>query len=224
MGPGLRRDDASCGVFAFNEWPPAPFTTSGEAIQTPSFRDGPQDQTSDVQLHIGESRDSGFDASHRPGMTESGLLRGACHRARIRATRRLHLRADFYGSPLLIYKLPTIITAAAITDATITITATAAITITAAAITIAAATITTAATAPRRRRRRRNPDSTAAAAAAPTGVVVTGATPAAATPSAATPATPTNIRRTIEALGYGVGGNGGSSECEGRRDHGGYPA
>jgi hypothetical protein len=41
----------------------------------PSFRDGPQDQTSDVQLHIGESRDSGFDASHRPGMTASGLLR-----------------------------------------------------------------------------------------------------------------------------------------------------
>src|SRR5260370_18025095 len=31
-------------------------------IQTPSFRDGPKDQTSDVQLHIGESRDSGFDA------------------------------------------------------------------------------------------------------------------------------------------------------------------
>jgi hypothetical protein len=28
-----------------------------------------QHQTSDVQLHIGESRDSGFDASHRPGMT-----------------------------------------------------------------------------------------------------------------------------------------------------------
>jgi hypothetical protein len=27
-----------------------------------------QQQTSDVQLHIGESRDSGFDASHRPGM------------------------------------------------------------------------------------------------------------------------------------------------------------
>jgi hypothetical protein len=25
-----------------------------------SFRDGPKDQTSDVQLHIGESRDSGF--------------------------------------------------------------------------------------------------------------------------------------------------------------------
>src|SRR5216684_8452873 len=35
---------------------------SEEAIQSPSFRDGPQDQTSDVLLHIGESRDSGFDA------------------------------------------------------------------------------------------------------------------------------------------------------------------
>src|SRR5882724_7074456 len=34
-----------------------------------SFRDGPKDQTSDVQLHIGESRDSGFAASRRPGMT-----------------------------------------------------------------------------------------------------------------------------------------------------------
>ena len=44
------------------------------ASQTPSFRDGPQDQTSDAQLRIGESRDSGFDASHRPGMTESGSL------------------------------------------------------------------------------------------------------------------------------------------------------
>jgi hypothetical protein len=40
---------------------------SGEAIQTPSFRDGPKDQTSDAQLRIGEFRDSGFDASHRPG-------------------------------------------------------------------------------------------------------------------------------------------------------------
>jgi hypothetical protein len=34
-----------------------------------SFRDGPKDQTSDAQLRIGESRDSGFDAAHRPGMT-----------------------------------------------------------------------------------------------------------------------------------------------------------
>src|SRR5258706_12387003 len=35
----------------------------------PSFRDGPKDQTSGAQLRTGESRDSGFDASHRPGMT-----------------------------------------------------------------------------------------------------------------------------------------------------------
>src|SRR6187401_2068848 len=34
-----------------------------------SFRDGPKDQTADAQLRVGESRDSGFDASHRPGMT-----------------------------------------------------------------------------------------------------------------------------------------------------------
>src|SRR5260370_13986405 len=39
------------------------------SIQTPSFRDGPKDQPSDAQLRIGQSRDSGFDASHRPGMT-----------------------------------------------------------------------------------------------------------------------------------------------------------
>jgi hypothetical protein len=31
-----------------------------------SFRDGPKDQTSDVQLHIGESRDSGFVLTHAP--------------------------------------------------------------------------------------------------------------------------------------------------------------
>src|ERR1700730_10890451 len=55
--------------------------------QTPSFRDGPKDQTSDAQLRIGESRDSGFDAEpvigprfartrwHRPGMTASGFTR-----------------------------------------------------------------------------------------------------------------------------------------------------
>jgi hypothetical protein len=29
-------------------------------VWAPSFRDGPKDQTSDVQSHIGESRDSGF--------------------------------------------------------------------------------------------------------------------------------------------------------------------
>jgi hypothetical protein len=39
------------------------------------FRDGPKDQTPDAQLRVGESRDSGFDALHRPGMTDSTLLR-----------------------------------------------------------------------------------------------------------------------------------------------------
>jgi hypothetical protein len=39
-----------------------------------SFRDGPKDQTSDAQLRIGESGDSGFDASHRPGMTEASFV------------------------------------------------------------------------------------------------------------------------------------------------------
>src|ERR1700731_2963618 len=34
-------------------------------------------RTSDVQLHIGESRDSGFDASHRPGMTVFVVLSAA---------------------------------------------------------------------------------------------------------------------------------------------------
>jgi hypothetical protein len=122
-----------------------------------------------------------------------------------------------YGSQLLIHKLPTIPTAA--TPATVTPTA-------------APADVATAATAPRRRRRRRNPDATAtaAAAAAPTDVVPTAtaikaAAVRAATPSAATPATRTDVSRTIAvALCFGVGGNGCSSECEGRCEHGGYPA
>jgi hypothetical protein len=46
---------------------------SDNSLQAPSFRDGPKDQASDAQLRIGESRDSGFDASHRPGMTALGL-------------------------------------------------------------------------------------------------------------------------------------------------------
>jgi hypothetical protein len=36
-----------------------------------------QHQTSGVQLHPGESRDSGFDAAHRPGMTGNELRRYA---------------------------------------------------------------------------------------------------------------------------------------------------
>src|SRR5262245_2279709 len=43
---------------------------------TPSFRDGPKDRTTDAQVRIGESRDSGFDASHRPGMTLRKLAGG----------------------------------------------------------------------------------------------------------------------------------------------------
>src|SRR5450631_4873190 len=49
------------------------FVDSKSYVDSPSFRDGPKDQTSDAQLRIGESRDSGFDASHRPGMTAMGL-------------------------------------------------------------------------------------------------------------------------------------------------------
>jgi hypothetical protein len=127
------------------------------------------------------------------------------------------------AASFLIHKLPTIPTVA--TPATATPTAAAP----------ADAAPTAAATARRRRRRRRNPDSTtAAAAAARTGVVPT------ATPSAATPATRTDVCRTIvcrsvvcrsvvcgtiaEALCFSVGGNGGSSECEGCCEHGRYPA
>jgi hypothetical protein len=133
-----------------------------------------------------------------------------------RPTRVLALgqETDLYGSQLLIHKLPTTIIAATIIAATITAATITDATITAAAITDATITITAAAAA-RRRRRRRNPDSTtAAAAAAPTGVV----------PTAATPATRTNVPGTIEALCFDVGGNGGRSECEGRCEHGGYPA
>src|SRR5882672_7244858 len=87
--------------------------------------------------------------------TEFGLLGDIIDwitdRAR-RPTRVLALgqETDFYGSQLLIHKLPTTITAATITDATIT-----AATIAAATIT---ATITAAIDTARRRRRRRNID------------------------------------------------------------------
>jgi hypothetical protein len=146
-----------------------------------------------------------------------GIAEFIIGRAFARPVESTHLRADFYGSQLLIHKLPTIITAATIAAAAITDITITAVTITAATITDA--TITTTATAWPRRRRRRNPDSTAAAAAARTGVV-----PAGVVPSATTPAIRTSIRRTIEALCFGVGGNGGSSECEDRCKHGGYPA
>ena len=62
-------------------------------------------RTSDARLHIGESRDSGFDAAHRPGMTASGLLRGARNDAKetvrlfVMAGQRLRARCP--GHPRL---------------------------------------------------------------------------------------------------------------------------
>jgi hypothetical protein len=124
----------------------------------------------------------------------------------------------FYGSQLLIHKLPTLPTAATPT-----------------AVVPAAPAPTTAAAAWRRGRRGRNPDlTTAAAAAAPTGVVPTATTPAATTPTptatapgAAAPpsACRTNERWTNEeAVCFSVGRNGGGGKCEGRCKHDGYPA
>ena len=43
-------------------------------ILQPSFR-GTRSVNSDTQLRIGEPRDSGFDATHRPGMTENSYGR-----------------------------------------------------------------------------------------------------------------------------------------------------
>jgi NAD(P)-dependent dehydrogenase (short-subunit alcohol dehydrogenase family) len=43
---------------AMSRAPPTRSTVDGPRVK--SFRDGPKDQTTDVQLHIGESRDSGF--------------------------------------------------------------------------------------------------------------------------------------------------------------------
>src|SRR5674476_1067690 len=64
------------------------------SMKTPSFRDGPQDQTSDAQLRIGESRDSGFDAAHRPGMTPKQARLPHGHRLRKEAVRRPAIPAD----------------------------------------------------------------------------------------------------------------------------------
>jgi hypothetical protein len=59
-------DDASRDAFAFNELSRIQFSNSRKPIAViPGWSAGPDP----------ESRDSGFDASHRPGMTESGLLR-----------------------------------------------------------------------------------------------------------------------------------------------------
>ena len=63
----------------------APDDRLRKAIQTPALRMVRWHQTSDAQLRIGESRDSGFDASHRPGMTATtprsrGAMRPSCAR------------------------------------------------------------------------------------------------------------------------------------------------
>jgi hypothetical protein len=166
--------------------------------------------------------------------TEFGLLGDIIDwitdRAR-RPTRVLALgqETDFYGSQLLIHKLPTTITAATITaatitaatitDATITVAIAAAITaaiaaaITAAIATAIATAITAAIDTARRRRRRRNID---LAAAAPV-IAATGAHRA--------KERGTEQRRSKEeAKCFGLGRNGGGSECESRRGHDGYPA
>jgi hypothetical protein len=114
----------------------------------------------------------------------------------------LGLENDFYGCQLLIHKLVTATVTAAIADII-----TAATTITAAAIAAAGITATID-TARRRstagRRRRRNPDLAATASA--------------------------SIRDRTVATGnkevgcFGLGGNGGGSECESCHGHDRYPA
>jgi hypothetical protein len=175
--------------------------------------------------------------------TEFGLLGDIIDwitdRAR-RPTRVLALgqETDFYGSQLLIHKLPTTITAATITAATITaatITAATitAVTITAATITAAIAAAITAAIATaidtaRRRRRRRNIDLAAGRRsdlAAAATVIATAAPVIAATGAHRAKERGTEQRRSKEeAKCFGLGRNGGGSECESRRGHDGYPA
>jgi hypothetical protein len=180
--------------------------------------------------------------------TEFGLLGDIIDwitdRAR-RPTRVLALgqETDFYGSQLLIHKLPTTITAATITAATITAATITAATITAATITAATitdATITVAITAAiataiataidtaRRRRRRRNIDLAAGRRsdlAAAATVIATAAPVIAATGAHRAKERGTEQRRSKEeAKCFGLGRNGGGSECESRRGHDGYPA
>jgi len=156
--------------------------------------------------------------------TEFGLLGDIIDwitdRAR-RPTRVLALgqETDFYGSQLLIHKLPTTITAATITAATIT----------AATITDAiAAAIATAIDTARRRRRRRNIDLAAGRRsdlAAAATVIATAAPVIAATGAHRAKERGTEQRRSKEeAKCFGLGRNGGGSECESCSGHDGYPA
>jgi len=175
--------------------------------------------------------------------TEFGLLGDIIDwitdRAR-RPTRVLALgqETDFYGSQLLIHKLPTTITAATITaatitDATITDATITAVTITDATITAAIAAaitvaIATAIDTARRRRRRRNIDLAAGRRsdlAAAATVIATAAPVIAATGAHRAKERGTEQRRSKEEVKcFGLGRNGGGSECESRRGHDGYPA
>jgi len=174
--------------------------------------------------------------------TEFGLLGDIIDwitdRAR-RPTRVLALgqETDFYGSQLLIHKLPTTITAATITAATITAVTITDATITAATITAAiaaaiaaaiTAAIATAIDTARRRRRRRNIDLAAGRRsdlAAAATVIATAAPVIAATGAHRAKERGTEQRRSKEeAKCFGLGRNGGGSECESRRGHDGYPA
>src|SRR5882724_413888 len=170
--------------------------------------------------------------------TEFGLVGDIIDWITDRARRPTHVLAlgqetDFYGSQLLIHKLPTTITAATITDATITDATITAVTITDATITAAIAAaitvaIATAIDTARRRRRRRNIDLAAGRRsdlAAAATVIATAAPVIAATGAHRAKERGTEQRRSKEeAKCFGLGRNGGGSECESRRGHDDYPA
>src|SRR6266403_3370560 len=61
----------------------------------------PESRDSPVQL-----RTRGLVLTHHPGMTQDGLLRGACHRARVRATRWLAMTAASISHTLQVPSLP----------------------------------------------------------------------------------------------------------------------
>src|SRR5438128_3937896 len=58
----LRSRRTGMAAFWGDFWPTAQWRGGGGAVNPPSFRDGPKDQTSGAQLRLGESRNSGFDA------------------------------------------------------------------------------------------------------------------------------------------------------------------
>jgi hypothetical protein len=62
-----RADDTASGISAIAR---SEATKQSSLHQSGMVR---EHQTSDAQSRIGEPRDSGFDASHRPGMTKSAI-------------------------------------------------------------------------------------------------------------------------------------------------------